>query len=130
MSWINNKKNCAVLDLATHKVHIYLEYHSVCPLRGSLHPALLQASVSPRNQKGGTHSPAGEGVGESQFGRLEKKPSILSTLCLLLSHREQHKEKGDNHCGCVSRQRLQNKFNLPFLSFFSMCWRDSVPLCE
>ncbi len=29
---------------------------------------------------GGTHSPAGEGVGESQFGRLEKKPSTLSVL--------------------------------------------------
>ncbi len=25
-------------------------------------------------------SPAGEGVGESQYGRLEKKPSFMSTL--------------------------------------------------
>ncbi len=39
---------------------------------------------APRNlEGGGTHSPAGEGVkGGSQFGRLEKKPSTLSTLCI------------------------------------------------
>jgi hypothetical protein len=37
-------------------------------------------SVSPLNQRGGKHSPAGERVGESQFGRVEKKPSTLSTL--------------------------------------------------
>jgi hypothetical protein len=29
----------------------------------------------------GTHSPAGEGAGWSQFGRLEKKPITQSTLC-------------------------------------------------
>jgi hypothetical protein len=37
----------------------------------------------PRNQRGGgaqTHSPACEGVGESQFGRLEKNLGTLSTL--------------------------------------------------
>ncbi len=31
--------------------------------------------------KGGTHSLAGEGVGESQFRRLEEKLIILPTLC-------------------------------------------------
>ncbi len=42
---------------------------------------LLQASVYPYETKGGVkHSPAGEGVGASQCGRLEKKPSTLSTL--------------------------------------------------
>ncbi len=30
----------------------------------------------------GAHSPAGEGLGESQFRRLEKKLSTLPTLCL------------------------------------------------
>ncbi len=48
------------------------------------HPgsATLQASVLPPEPKGeGTHSPAGEGVGESQFQRLEKKLSTLPTLC-------------------------------------------------
>jgi hypothetical protein len=29
-------------------------------------------------------SPAGEVVGDSQFGRLEKKPSTLSTMCTKL----------------------------------------------
>jgi hypothetical protein len=32
------------------------------------------------SQGGGARSPAGEGVGESQFQRLEKKLSTLSTL--------------------------------------------------
>ncbi len=37
----------------------------------------------PRNQRrGGAHSPAGEGVGESQFRRLEKRLSTLPALCL------------------------------------------------
>jgi hypothetical protein len=47
-----------------------------------LPPPLPQASVSlPRNQRGGAHSPAGEGVaGGPQFRRLEEKPSTLSTL--------------------------------------------------
>ncbi len=35
---------------------------------------------SPRNQRGEAYSPAGEGVGESQFRWLEKKLSTLSTL--------------------------------------------------
>ncbi len=53
-----------------------------------------QVCPSPRNQRGGGHTahlPAGEGLGESQFRRLEKK---LSTLLLcwppskLFLHRE------------------------------------------
>jgi hypothetical protein len=36
---------------------------------------------SPQNRRGGgAHSPAGEGLGESQFRRLEKKLSTLPTL--------------------------------------------------
>jgi hypothetical protein len=48
------------------------------------HPgsATLLASVLPPEPKGeGAHSPSGGGVGESQFQRLEKKLSTLSTLC-------------------------------------------------
>jgi hypothetical protein len=72
--------------LSKHKVHIFLEYRSVCPLVGigTAPPLLPQASVyppPPPNRGGGARSPAGEGVGESQFGRLEKKLSTLSTLC-------------------------------------------------
>jgi hypothetical protein len=41
-----------------------------------------ESVLPPGAKRGGTHSPAGEGVGECQFGRLEKKPSTLSTLCV------------------------------------------------
>ncbi len=34
-------------------------------------------------KEGGTHSSGGEGVGGSQFGRREKKPSTLSTLWVM-----------------------------------------------
>jgi hypothetical protein len=49
-----------------------------------LGPSLPQASVypSPEPKEGRMHSPAGERVGESQFGRLEQKSSTLSTLWL------------------------------------------------
>ncbi len=55
-----------------------VEYHIVCPfLRiGIPPPPLPQASVflpsPPKTKGGGTHSPAGEGVGRSQFGQGEK----------------------------------------------------------
>jgi hypothetical protein len=51
-------------------------------------PPLPHAGVFPPEPKWGgdwgvrTHSPAAEGVGKSQFGRLKKKPSALSTLQL------------------------------------------------
>ncbi len=66
-----------------------VEYYRVCPHVCIGTPAPLpQASVSPllRNQRGGgeTHSPVGEEWG-SQFGRLEKKPTTMSTLWLVLS---------------------------------------------
>jgi hypothetical protein len=40
-------------------------------------PPIASMSLPPE-PKGVGSSPAGEGVGESQFGRLEKKPSTLS----------------------------------------------------
>ncbi len=84
-SWVLHK---GISVRRWHKVHIYQEYYNVCPLVriGTHHPHLPQASVPPPEPQGvGIHSPAGEGVGESQFGRLEKKPSTLSTLCRRLS---------------------------------------------
>ncbi len=69
----------------THKVHLYIEYHSVCPLVGIGTPLPFQpqAIVPPPGTKGGggytIHSPAGEeGVGESRVRRLEKKLSAYS----------------------------------------------------
>ncbi len=50
---------------------------------GTLPHPLSPASVPlPPGTKGGrTHLPTGEGLGESQFRRLEKKLSTLPTLC-------------------------------------------------
>ncbi len=70
-------------DRGFHKVRIYKEYHSVCHLVGigTLPPHLSPASVPlPPEPGGGGHSPAGEGLGESQFQRLGKKLSTLPTL--------------------------------------------------
>jgi hypothetical protein len=68
----------------------YIEYHSVQYVPSSelgLSQPLSRQRVCPslRNQRGGTHSPAGEGLGESQSRRLENKPSTLPTLCVALS---------------------------------------------
>ncbi len=62
-----------------HKVHIYVEYHSVCPIVDTGNPSPPTSSPTSEcvrvplkeQNEGGTNSPAGEGVGESQFGRLE-----------------------------------------------------------
>ncbi len=40
---------------------------------------------SPQNGGGGAHSPAGEGLGESQCRRHEKKLSTLPTLWVIIS---------------------------------------------
>ncbi len=67
--------------------YVYKEYHSVCPLVGN---GTLPTSLSPawgpppppRTGGGGVaHTPAGEGLGESQFRQLENKLSALPTLC-------------------------------------------------
>jgi hypothetical protein len=70
-------------DDRSHKVLIYIEHHSVCPLvgiRDSPTPlAASECALPPRPKGGGAHSPAAKGVGESQFQRLEKRLA----LCLL-----------------------------------------------
>jgi hypothetical protein len=47
--------------------------------------SLTSERAPPPRTGGGTHSPAGEGLEESQFRRLEKKLSTLPTLCLKVS---------------------------------------------
>jgi hypothetical protein len=74
---------CRNWETVHHKVHIYKEYHSVCPLAGigTLPPPLSPASVPlPPEPKGGAHPPAGEGLGESHFRRLEKSLALF-LLC-------------------------------------------------
>ncbi len=66
---------------AGHKVRIYKEYHSVCPLVeiGTLPPPLSPASVPPVPKDGGAHSPAGEGWGSPNSDDWRKSLA----LCLL-----------------------------------------------
>jgi hypothetical protein len=62
---------------------LYLEFLCVCPLVriGTPTPSPPSECVpSNGTKRGETPSPADEGVGESQFGRLEKKPITLSTV--------------------------------------------------
>jgi hypothetical protein len=73
--------------MVDHKVHVNKEYHSVCPLVGigtlPVPTPLSPASVAPPpGTKGeGAHSPAGEGLGESRFRRLEKSLALVCLLC-------------------------------------------------
>jgi hypothetical protein len=49
----------------------------------SPNPSLAsECAPPPQNRGEGAHSPAGEGLGKSQFRRLEKKLSTLPTLCV------------------------------------------------
>ncbi len=66
------------IHCGTHKVLIYIEHHSVCPLVGIGTPP-SECALPPVPKGGGAHSPAAKGVGESQFQRLEKRLA----LCLL-----------------------------------------------
>ncbi len=72
-------------DTMHHKVHIYLEYHSVCPLiRIEIPHALTRKRVCPlppRNQRGDTLA-CGCGRGGSEFGRRDWRKSLA--LCLIL----------------------------------------------
>ncbi len=83
-----NYTNSKLLD---HKVHIYLEYTvsvpslELCPSPPhTLSPSPASEYAPPPEPKGEAHLPPCKGVGESQFGRLERKLSILSTLCSVL----------------------------------------------
>ncbi len=72
------------MDINNHKVHIYKSTTVYVPSSElGLSPPLLSPAIVPLppNQRWGAHSPAGQGVGESQFRRLEKKLSTLPTLC-------------------------------------------------
>jgi hypothetical protein len=73
---------CGLCGDGSQSTYIFsIEYHSVCPLVGigTLPPTLSPESVPPGTKGGGSLSPAGEGLGESQFRRMEKSLA----LCLL-----------------------------------------------
>jgi hypothetical protein len=86
------RKNFTKLCISlAHKVRIYKEYHSVYVPSlelGLSHPHSRQRDAPPPRTKGrGAHSPAGEGLGESQFRRLEKSLA-LCLLCALAHGKE------------------------------------------
>jgi hypothetical protein len=77
-------------DGPCHKEHIFYRlFHSVCALVGigTCPLPFPQASVPPEQKGGGggVHSPAGEGVGESNSDDWKK---MLSTLPILWSKRQ------------------------------------------
>ncbi len=59
-----------------HKVHIYTEYHSVCPLVG------IGTAPPPQAKGGRAHSPAGEGWGSPNSDDWRKSLA----LCLLCGY--------------------------------------------
>jgi hypothetical protein len=74
-----------LISFRAHKVRMHKEYHSACPLVGiGILPAPLSppsVPLPPEPGEEGAHSPGGEGLGKSQFQRLEKKLSTLPILC-------------------------------------------------
>ncbi len=91
-----------------HKVRIYKEYHSICPLVriGTLPTPLSPASVPlPKNRGEGARTPAGEGLRESQFRRLEKSLA----LCLLCAPNVQNIEQPGLIPELSSRPRISSQ---------------------
>ncbi len=75
-----------IITLNPQSTHIYRVPQCMSLRRNwdSPTPSLASEYATPPEPKGGgeAYSPAGGGVGESQFRRLEKKLSTLPTLCL------------------------------------------------
>ncbi len=71
------------IQMTLHTTYVYLQSTTVyvpsSELRLSHPPSRQRVCPSPRSQRG-AHSPAGEGLGESQFRRLEKKLNTLPPL--------------------------------------------------
>jgi hypothetical protein len=76
---------------------------------GPPNPSPASACVPPPEQKGGANSVQVRGGGESQCGRLEKKPSTLSTLWIVPSWwgrdpRACGKGGGGSQCGRLEKK--------------------------
>jgi hypothetical protein len=71
----------------TKYIHIYLEYHSVCPLvgTGTPHPLSRKRMCTPpppQPKEGGTHSPKGEGVDGVPIPTTEEKVKVLGVFAM------------------------------------------------
>ncbi len=105
-----------------HKVHKYKEYHIVCRQR---------VCLSPSNQRVGAHSPAaaGEGLGQSQFRRLEKKLSTLPAQwfkALFFCHKKarQYAKK------CTIKKVLNNILKMLLIKVFEyLCMKPFLWTC-
>jgi hypothetical protein len=114
---------CAV-DHSKYKGRKYKEYHSVCPRVqiGTL-PTLSLASECalppppPPNQRVGAHSHAGEGLGQSQFRRLEKSLA----LCLLSDSKNYvfcHIKARQDAKKCTIKKGLNNILKMLLIKIF------------
>ncbi len=91
-----------IVEAYGHKVRViksttvYVPSSELGLSHGPLSPASVLHCPSPRKQKGGgVHSPACEGMGESQFRRLEKSLSLwlLCGYCSPETHQEGAEDK-------------------------------------
>ncbi len=92
------------LDLPNHKVHIYLEYQSVCPLVriGTLHPPLPPASESlPPEPKEGEHTRLRVRRWGGPNSDDWRKSLALCLLCV--PNCIPHLKEMSNHLKCVTR---------------------------
>jgi hypothetical protein len=105
----------AVLDCIcinqNHKVRIYKEYHSRNwdspnpSLASECAPQPSTGTAVPGGGGGGAQSPAGEGLGKSQFRRLEKSVA----LCLLCDQNP-YRLRVINPAKNTSMHKLNNKY--------------------
>jgi hypothetical protein len=73
----------------SRSTYIYRVPQCMSPRRNwdSSNPSPASECAHPPNQRVGSHSPAGGGLEESQFRRLEKKLSTLPTLWFWCTHK-------------------------------------------
>ncbi len=116
--WAVHVSKCTKIgdSVTRHPNKIYLEYQSVCPFFriGSTNYLFSSSKcVGPLATKrgGATLACVWEGGG-SQFGRLERKPGTLSTLCRHQSIQRKQRSKEpqpSQPSGCTHWPRWQNR---------------------
>ncbi len=82
------KTSYRIFYIATKYIYIKSTTVYVPSLELGLSPpplSIASVQLPPRAIGGRAHSPAGEGLGKSQFRRLKKKLSTMPTLCILPS---------------------------------------------
>jgi hypothetical protein len=87
VSTLKSPKRVNLFNSSSHQVHIYLEYHSVCPLVriGTPHPLSRKREcyLPDPTGGGGTYSPAGEGAGGPNSDEWRKSLVLMIVLLCL-----------------------------------------------